>query len=53
MYDLDEVDTLEDATDEIPEFMKPDTDLPEDEKDTTPEFDTTPDDDTDEDEADE
>jgi hypothetical protein len=49
MYDLDEVDTPEDATDEIPEFMKPETDLSDDEKDTTPELDDTPDDDTDND----
>jgi cold-inducible RNA-binding protein len=48
MYDLDEVDTPEDATDEIPEFMKPETDLPDDEKDATPEFDEIPDDDKDE-----
>jgi hypothetical protein len=49
MYDLDEVDTPEDATDEIPEFMKPETDLPDDDKDTTtPEFDDTRDDDKDE-----
>jgi cold-inducible RNA-binding protein len=49
MYDLDEVDTPEDATDEIPEFMKPETDLPDDDKDTTtPEFDDTRADDKDE-----
>ena len=35
MYDLDEVDTPEDATDEIPEFMKPEEALPDDEKDTS------------------
>jgi len=34
MYDLDEVDTPEDAADEIPEFMKPEAALTDDEKDT-------------------
>lgn len=48
MYDLDEVDTPEDAADEVPEFMKPETDLTDDEKDTTLDLDTTPDDDKDE-----
>jgi len=41
MYDLDEVDTPEDAAaDEIPEFMKPDTATGEDEKDTTGDVET-------------
>lgn len=56
MYDLDEVDTPEDAGDEVPEFMKPETDGPDDEKDMsdmsdttdTMELDDTPDDDRDE-----
>lgn len=34
MYDLDEVDTPEDAVDDVPEFMKPETDAPDD--DNTP-----------------
>ncbi|HUE86235.1 MAG TPA: hypothetical protein VMO26_09170 [Vicinamibacterales bacterium] len=49
MYDLDEVDPPEDAAvDDVPEFMKPETDVPDDEKDTTLDFDATPDDDKDE-----
>jgi hypothetical protein len=34
MYDLDEVDAPEDSVDEVPEFMKPESD---DEQDRSPE----------------
>jgi hypothetical protein len=41
MYDLDEVDTPEDAAaDEIPEFMKPEPAIGEDETDTAADVDT-------------
>jgi hypothetical protein len=32
MYDLDEVDQAEDTTDEVPDFMKPEAAVDDDEK---------------------
>ena len=43
MYDLDEVDTPEDVTDDVPEFMKPEAVAPDDDNDVAGQNDTAPD----------